>query len=372
MRLIAPLLISLSCLGQETTWREVAPLLDRHCNSCHRAGQVGPFDFTSYEGAAAYAPEIARYIMGDKMPPWRAKASPIPFSNSRALPEGVTAKLLHWTNTGTRPGTPPAMPRRNPQWNLGAPDLVLAQPTEHTVSAEKTVDIVRFEIGSAELGTQEGARYFDAFEVRPSNRNLLHHAILKIGDQPIAAWAMCDNGIRLPKGIGWRLPQGKALSVELHYFKRNLRAARDLTRIALYFAKQQPQRNASLLEITKLDIRIPAGANLHSEKTSYLIPADLQVHAILPVFQLLAAQVRLRQKGIRDYFLWIDPFEHHLMTSYQFAVPLRLKQGSAIEAEAIYDNSTQNQYNPHQKLREIRFAENGLDETFRIWLTVSQ
>ena len=98
----------------------------------------------------------------------------------------------------------------------------------------------------------------------------------------------------------------------------------------------------------------------------------MRLHAILPVFQLLADDVRLRIKGEQDYFLWVAPFEHHLMSSYQLAKPLPLSIGARIEAEASYDNSTQNAYNPHQKLREVRFAENGLDETFRFWLTVSR
>lgn len=372
MKLLATLLIALVSPAQQMSWREVAPVLDRWCNSCHRAGQVGPFDFTSYDGASAYAPEIARDLLANKMPPWRAKPSPLAYSNSRRLPDEAIAKLLHWINTGTPPGTPPPMPKRHPQWNLGLPDLVLSQPKEHTVDAEKTVDIVSFDITSSELGTEKRDRFFDAFEFRPSNRNLLHHAILKIGLQPIAAWAMCDNGMRLEPGVAWMLPKGAPLTVELHYFKRNLRLARDLTRLALYFSKQKPTRGASLLEIAKPDILIPAGANLHAEKTVFRIPDSVRLHAILPVFQLLADDVRLRMKGESDYFLWVAPFEHHLMSGYQLAKPLALLSGTMIEAEAIYDNSTQNAYNPHQKLREVRFAENGLDETFRFWLTVSR
>lgn len=372
MRLIATILLPACLLAQSTTWREAAPLLDRHCNACHRAGQVGPFDFTTYEGASAYAPEIARYILGNKMPPWRAKQSPLPFSNSRALPEEATAKLLAWINEGTKPGTPVPATKRHPQWNLGAPDLVISQPSEHTVSAEKTVDIVTFEISPSDLGTMAKDRFVNGIEFRPSNRNLLHHAILRIAGQPLAAWSMCDTGLRLPASVAWQLPKGLSLTVELHYFKRNLRPARDLTRIALYFSKQPPRRKASLLEITKQDIRIPAGANLHPERTTFTIPSAVQLHAVLPVFQLLATSIRLRQKGQRDYFLWVEPFEHHLMTSYLLARPLVLPKASILEAEAIYDNSTQNEFNPHKQLREVRFAENGLDETFRIWLTVSR
>jgi hypothetical protein len=371
MRLLLTLIFAAIACAQPT-WREAAPILDRYCNECHRAGQVGPFDFTTYEGAAAYAPEILRYITGNKMPPWRAKPSPLAFAHSRAMPDSATATLLDWINGGTREGAAPPLPKRQPQWNLGKPDLIVAQPREHTVAAEKTVDIISFEVPATELGTTTMDRYFDGLELRPSNRTLLHHAVLKVAGQPIAAWAMCDGGVRLPSAVAWQLPRGKALTVELHYFKRNVRPGRDLTRVAFFWAKAKPQRIASLIEVTKPDIRIPAGANLHTEKMRFTLRENVQLHGVLPVFQLLAASVRVKLEGQRDYFLWVEPFEHHVMMGYFLARPLALRRGAALAIEATYDNSTQNPYNPHRQLREVRFAENGLDETFRLWLTISR
>ena len=372
MRLAALLSLALICAGQSPTWREVGPLFHRWCNECHRAGQVGPFDFTSYEGAATYAQEIARDLNAAKMPPWHMKPGPVDYVNSRRPPDEAIAQILHWINSGAKPSAAFALPRRNPQWNLGQPDLIVSQPQEHTVSAEKIVDIVRFEIAANQLGTSAADRYVQAIEFRPSNRNLLHHAVLRIGQSPIAAWALCDTGLRLPKGTAWLLPRNQPLSVELHYFKRSIRPARDLTRIGLYFANAKPARIASLLEIVKPELRIPAGANLHAEKTAYRMTDDVRLHAVLPVFQLLAADVRLRIAGQSDYMLWVEPFEHHLMSSYVLAHALPLGKGSILEAEAIFDNSEQNPFNPHKKLREVRSEENGLDETFRFWLTVSR
>jgi hypothetical protein len=371
MRLLLALAFAAIACAQPT-WREAAPILDRYCNECHRAGQVGPFDFTTYEGAAAYAPEIVRYVTGNKMPPWRAKPSPLAFAHSRAMPDSATATLLGWINGGTREGVAPPLTKRQPQWNLGKPDLIVAQPMEHTVAAEKTVDIISFEVPATELGTTTIDRYFDGLELRPSNRTLLHHAVLKVAGQPIAAWAMCDGGVRLPTGVAWQLPRGKALTVELHYFKRNVRPGRDLTRVAFFWAKAKPQRIASLIEVTKPDIRIPAGANLHTEKMRFTLRENVQLHGVLPVFQLLAASVRVKLEGQRDFFLWVEPFEHHVMMGYFLARPLVLRSGAALAIEATYDNSTQNPYNPHRQLREVRFAENGLDETFRLWLTISR
>jgi hypothetical protein len=345
---------------------EIANLLHRHCTACHRPGQVGPFDFTNYDTAAAYAPELSKYILGEKMPPWRAKPGPIAFSNNRRLPEEATAKILAWINAGTPQGAPaPAPPKRHPLWHLGEPDEILSQPAEHTVSGETTVDIVTLRFPPAPKD-----RHLRAFEFRPSNRALLHHALLRAGSQPLAAWAMCDNGIQLPAGTAWVLPKDTPLEIELHYFKRTLRPARDLTRIALYYAKSKPTRQAYLLTIQKTDLRIPANANLHQETTTYTLPDSLHLLSILPVFQLLAEDLRLSTP--QQSLLWVRPYEHHLMTTYTLARPLPLPKGQPLKAEATYDNSTQNEFNPHKTPREVRAAENGLDETFRFHLTVSK
>jgi hypothetical protein len=60
------------------------------------------------------------------------------------------------------------------------------------------------------------------------------------------------------------------------------------------------------------------------------------------------------------------------MSSYILSRPVSLPANSRLDLEAIYDNSPQNEFNPHKTLREVTFAENGLDETFRFWLTVSR
>jgi hypothetical protein len=344
-------------------------ILDTWCNSCHRAGQVGPFDFTSHEGAAAYAPEILNYVNAGKMPPWRAKAGPVEFSNARKMPGPAVATLLQWANAPRKTAwTAPAV-SRHPQWNLGAPDLIVTAPREHTVEAEKTVDIVSFEIPRAEFGKR---KYLQAFEVRPSNRTLLHHVVLRAGGQAFGAWAMCDSGFGLPPGTAWELPASEPLVVELHYFKRTLRPARDLTKIAFYFAKTPPSRVARAVEIEKRDFRIPAGANLHEVRAEYRLAADVQLLAVLPVFQLLAGDVRLKLRSQKDWLLWVQPFEHHLMSSYALAKPLPLAKGTVLDLQATYDNSAQNEFNPHKTLRDVVYGENGLDETFRYWLTVSE
>jgi hypothetical protein len=370
----------------QPTWRQAGPLIDRYCNDCHRPGQVGPFDFTTYEEASAYAPEMIRYLSENKMPPWRVKPAPtLPtaeawrWANSRALPNNAKETILAWARAGAPLGPGYTPKARHPQWNLGEPDLVLSQPAEHTVSGEKTVDIVSFTVSPESLGTTRARRFVRALDFRPSNRNLLHHAVLYQNNRPLAAWSMTDTGLALPRGVAWVLEKGQPLTIELHYFKRTLRPARDLTRVGLYLTSAAPEREAFLWEITKPTLRIPANAAAHWESTSYTVPQDpllrqpnFQLHMILPVFQLLAQKIRLRFAPQSHWPLEIDGYEHHLMSSYVLTNPAAIPPRTRIEAEAMYNNSTANEFNPHRTPREVIFAENGLDETFRFWLTVSR
>ena len=355
-------------LGAQPTWREAGPILDRYCNACHRAGQVGPFDFTTYEAAAAYGPEMVRYVGAGKMPPWAATGS-VRFANTKALPAAARETLLQWARSGAKAGVGagPTMRVRNPQWNLGAPDLILSQPKEHTVAGEKTVEIVTVRFSAAEVGTESGDRMVEGFELRPSNRDMLHHALLRSGGRVLAAWAMLDGGLRLPAGAAWRLERGAGLEVELHYFKRSLRPARDLTRVALYWAKGKPVEWAEVVEVQKEELRIPAGAERHRETAELRMESGGRVWAVLPGFQMLARQVDVRLGGVS---FTVKPYEHHLMTSYVLERPVAMAAGQSVEVAAVFNNSRSNPENPHKELREVRTGENGLDETFRVWVTV--
>jgi mono/diheme cytochrome c family protein len=57
------------CAQTPTYHRDVAPILQRHCVSCHKAGQMAPFPLTSYEDARRAAPAIHAAVQGRRMPP---------------------------------------------------------------------------------------------------------------------------------------------------------------------------------------------------------------------------------------------------------------------------------------------------------------
>src|ERR1044071_3856631 len=50
--------------------RDVAPILDAKCTSCHRLGGIAPFSLTTAAGAKAHAAGIVRLTKAGLMPPW--------------------------------------------------------------------------------------------------------------------------------------------------------------------------------------------------------------------------------------------------------------------------------------------------------------
>ena len=51
--------------------KDVAPILQKNCQQCHRPGQVGPFSLVTYEQARKRADDIADQVVDRKMPPWK-------------------------------------------------------------------------------------------------------------------------------------------------------------------------------------------------------------------------------------------------------------------------------------------------------------
>ena len=62
-------------------YRDVLPILQQHCQSCHRPGEIAPMPFVTYEQTRPFAGAIAISASDKKMPPWFADPSVGKFSN---------------------------------------------------------------------------------------------------------------------------------------------------------------------------------------------------------------------------------------------------------------------------------------------------
>src|SRR5215475_2917459 len=65
--------------------KDVLPILQRNCQTCHRPGEVAPMSFLTYDSTRPWAKAIRAAVMSKKMPPWFADAEYGHFANDRSL-----------------------------------------------------------------------------------------------------------------------------------------------------------------------------------------------------------------------------------------------------------------------------------------------
>src|SRR3989442_926059 len=93
-----------------TFTKDVAPLLQKNCQTCHRPGEAAPFPLLTYEQARPWAASMKRVVRQKSMPPWFADPNFGHFSNDRSLTEKEISTIVAWVNAGAPQGDPKDMP----------------------------------------------------------------------------------------------------------------------------------------------------------------------------------------------------------------------------------------------------------------------
>src|SRR5713101_4322161 len=80
--------------------KDVLPILQRNCQSCHRPGQIAPMSFLSYESARPWAKAMKAAVVSKKMPPWGADSKIGHFTNDRSLKQSDIDAIARWADSG--------------------------------------------------------------------------------------------------------------------------------------------------------------------------------------------------------------------------------------------------------------------------------
>ena len=94
-----------------TFYKDVAPLLQKNCETCHRPGQIAPMAFQTFESTRPWARAISTAVLSKKMPPWFAEAGSGHILNDRSLKPAEIATLVKWADAGAPAGNPKDAPR---------------------------------------------------------------------------------------------------------------------------------------------------------------------------------------------------------------------------------------------------------------------
>src|SRR5688572_9144446 len=99
--------------------KDVARILNSHCVTCHRPGEVAPMSLLNYAETKPWGRAIKEKVLSREMPPWYADPQYGNFRNNRRLGQGDIDTLVAWVDAGAPEGegTPPRAPTFQEGWN---------------------------------------------------------------------------------------------------------------------------------------------------------------------------------------------------------------------------------------------------------------
>src|ERR1700757_2462111 len=114
-----------------TFYKDVLPILQDHCQSCHRPGEVAPMALVTYGQTKPWATAISHAVQIKMMPPWFADPRYGRFANDSSLTEQQISAISAWASAGAPAGdehdAPP--PRKWAEgWNISHPDVLVRMP----------------------------------------------------------------------------------------------------------------------------------------------------------------------------------------------------------------------------------------------------
>ena len=84
--------------------KDVLPILQKHCQGCHRPGEMAPMSLLSYTDARPWAKAMKAAVVTEKMPPWFADPKYGHFANDRSLSQAEIDTLVAWADNGAPEG----------------------------------------------------------------------------------------------------------------------------------------------------------------------------------------------------------------------------------------------------------------------------
>src|SRR5213593_4282790 len=144
MSIIAVAVMCMPAVAQQqvTFTKDVAPILQQHCQSCHRDGTIAPMSLLTYEQTRPWAKSIKAKVMAREMPPWfiDKNVGVKQFNNDISLTDLQIATIVKWVDAGAPQGNPADMPapRQFPDalaWQIGKPDVVISLPKDLLVKS---------------------------------------------------------------------------------------------------------------------------------------------------------------------------------------------------------------------------------------------
>ncbi len=367
--------------------KDVEPLLQAHCQTCHRPGEIGPMPLLTYANARPWAKSIQNAVVTRKMPPWFADNKVQHYANDTSLTAAEIKTISDWVEAGAPEGDPKlAPPPRTFQdgWNIGKPDMVIEMPAAYQIPARGTVEYTYVIIPS---NFKEDV-WVQGLEIRPEDRARVHHIVLyarqkdskwlreypigvpfvpepragtkqrssdgdrlaegSMGDEWLVGYVPGAQPYTLPKDTAFRIRAGTEFVLQLHY-TTNGTPSSDRSKIGLLISKTPPAKRAFIANVGDSGFTIPPGAANYSAKGEATLASDVTMLGASPHMHVRGKAMDLQATyptGEKEMLFHVPNYDFNWQQNYYLQTPKLLPKGTKLEALATWDNSANNRYNP--------------------------
>ncbi len=391
-----------------TFTKDVAPIFQQKCQTCHQPGSIAPMSLLTYEDAKKYSRRIRSKVSERLMPPWHIDRTigVQEFKNDGGLSDAQIATIVDWVDSGTPMGDPKDMPPAvkfpDPnRWQLAeqlgaAPDLVI-RSKPYTLAA-KTQD--KWFRPVVETGLTE-ARWVRAIEVKPvraSDRKIVHHVLAYLlqpeqGVTGLAStahdhqmnaglfmeWAVGKTGQIFPEDAGKLMLPGSQIRWEVHMHAIGEEIKDSQVEMAVYFyPKGFVPQHRTVLRMFDLsrerDLDIPPNEKTITQNF-YVLPAPARLENFQPHMHMRGKAMSLEAiypDGRKEVISAVNNFQWNWHINYVYATesaPL-LPKGTMLSFTAWHDNTAGNPNNP-DPAQWVGWGDRTVDEMAHNWIDVT-
>ncbi len=381
-----------------TFTKDVAPIIQKNCQVCHRPGEVAPMSLLTYKEVRPWAKSIREKVVRREMPPWFADPAHGEFSNDCRLSQKEIDTLVAWVDDGAKEGDPkdlPPNPKFTEGWQMGKPDVTLSMTDEYAIPAEGVIPYKYFAVPTN--FTED--KYVQFAEIRAGDRAHVHHVIVSVqypgqgqlppageistqalaalrqrlvgqqarageeSDGRVVGWAPGEAPLILRPGQAKLIKKGSVLILQVHY-TTNGQAGRDRTTIGFIFSKTPVAKRVITAGAAAHNLVIPPGDPNYESTSSFTFKEDSHIESLHPHMHLRGKDFLYRlvyPDGTSKILLSVPRFDFGWQLTYFLKEPLAVPKGSRLDIIAHHDNSAKNKFNP-DPTKEVHWGDQTWDE----------
>jgi hypothetical protein len=383
---------SLVAQGKEprevTFTKDVAPILQRSCQSCHRPDNIAPMSLLTYEQARPWAKAMKEKVLLRIMPPWYIDPNVgiRKFKNNEGLSDEEIATIVKWVDSGAPQGNPADMPPPlvfdDDKWKIGEPDLVVQMlPKDLEIPGSGPDQWRNF---LADTGLTED-RYIQAVEVKPiKGRRVIHHIgtslVYPDGGQ---ATIQSKNGNVFDDGAGRVIKAGSKVNFGLHIHPYTGQPT--ATNVAIAFKFHPKGYVPKFVAVTELmgddsELDLPPNSD-NIRNDSYLIMSKptrlltftphMHTRGKAMCLEVIYPEKSKKRDGSKiETLSCVNNFNFNWMMAYEYASDVQplLPAGSVLHFISWHNNTSSNKLNLDPD-NWIGYGQRSIDDMSVAWVT---